>query len=315
MKVVNDSLMLAKLLNTDLGEINIERTGASYFSVETEDITPLIHIRDKFAHKGNFGHALLIAGSRGKMGAAILSAKACMRAGAGLLTAHIPGRGEVIMQVAFPEAMTEADERNDYITKLASVAEYDAIAIGPGIGLKKQTAAILYDLLRYSQKPLVIDADAINLLAENKTSLRLIPSGSILTPHSQEFDRLAGNSANPYERLQKAIQLAKDLNIYIVLKGAHTAICTPKKQCCFNSTGNSGMATAGSGDVLTGIILSLLAQSYTSLDAAVVGVFLHGLAGDIATNRRSEENMIASDIIDHLGNAFKLSTNPVLAGK
>ncbi|MDR0768340.1 MAG: NAD(P)H-hydrate dehydratase [Dysgonamonadaceae bacterium] len=305
MKTIDDSQMLTKLINMDLSGINIERAGVSYFSVETEDIMPLIPIRDPFAHKGNFGHALLVAGSRGKMGAAVLSAKACLRTGAGLLTVHIPACGETIMQTAFPEAMTATDGKNDYIAKFVSIDGYDAIAIGPGIGLQKQTAAVLYDLLKNSHKPTVIDADALNLLAKDKTSLRLIPPNSILTPHPKEFDRLAGVSANSYERLQKAIQLAENLNVYLILKGGRTAICTPQKQCYFNSTGNPGMATAGSGDVLTGIILGLLAQSYAPFDAAIAGVFLHGRAGDIAADKCSEESIIASDVIDHLGTAFK----------
>ena len=288
----------------DLDETFVGNTDVSYFLIEPEDIVPLIPVRNRFAHKGNFGHALLVAGSRGKMGAAVLGAKACLRAGAGLLTVHLPSRGEPILQAAFPEAMTEADQEEDFITRLSSVAKYNAIAIGPGIGLQKKTADALFELLGCSGKPLVIDADALNLISEDKTSLQLIPSGSILTPHPKEFDRLAGDSKTNYERLQKAVQMAGQLKVYIVLKGAHTAICTPEKQCYFNSTGNPGMATAGSGDVLTGILLGLSAQSYTSFNAAIAGVFLHGLAGDIAAKKSSEESLIAGDIIDNLGNAF-----------
>ena len=305
MNKINDAKILAQILNVDLNKVPVENREVSYFSLETEDIVHLIPLRNRFAHKGNFGHALLVAGSRGKVGAAILGAKACMRVGTGLLTVHLPARLEPIMQIAFPEAMTEADVEEYFITKFLSLAKYDAIAIGPGIGLQKKTAAVLFELLKYSNKPLVIDADALNLLSEDKTSLRLIPARSILTPHPKEFDRLAGDSENAYERLQKAIQMAEQLKIYLVLKGAHTAICTPEKQCYFNSTGNPGMATAGSGDVLTGIILGLLAQSYAPLDAAIAGVFLHGHAGDIAASKGSEESLIAGDIIDNLGNAFK----------
>ena len=305
MKKVNDSIILAKLLNMDLSKTDIESSGVFYFSVDVEDIVPLIPIRDRFAHKGYFGHALLVAGSRGKMGAAILSAKACMRAGAGLLTVHLPACGEAIMQIALPEAMTEADEKNYYITQRNTLDNYSAIAIGPGIGMERETAAVLFELLKYSNKPLVIDADALNLLSEDKNMMWAVPPGSIFTPHPREFDRLAGPSANAYERLQKAILLAEELKVYIVLKGTYTAVCTPEKQCYFNSTGNPGMATAGSGDVLTGIILGLLAQSYTSLNAAIVGVFLHGLAGDIAASTYSEESVIAGDIVNNLGKAFK----------
>jgi len=307
MNKINNLRTLAQVLNMELSEMSVEdNTGISYFSVETEDITYLIPIRNQFAHKGNFGHGLLIAGSRGKMGAAILGAKACLRAGAGLLTVHLPACGESIMQIAFPEAMTEADTEANFITKFIPLSKYDAIAIGPGIGMRKRTADVLSELLKYSNKPLVIDADALNLLSEDRTMLRSVPAGSILTPHPREFDRLAGNSESTYERLQKAIQMAEQLKVYIVLKGAHTAICTPNKQCYFNSTGNPGMATAGSGDVLTGIILGLLAQSYTPFDAAIAGVYLHGLAGDMAAVRHSEESLIAGDIIDNLGNAFKI---------
>ena len=304
MKKINDITTLAQILNMDLNKMPVKSTNASYFLVQPEDIVPLIPVRNRFTHKGNFGHALLVAGSRGKMGAAVLGAKACMRAGAGLLTVHLPGCGEPIMQTAFPEAMTKADYKEDFITRLSSSTKYDAIAIGPGIGLQKETADVLFELLKYSKKPLVIDADALNLLPEAKISLQSIPPGSILTPHPKEFDRMAGDSEDAYERLQKAIQIAEQMKIYLVLKGAHTVTCTPEKQCYFNSTGNPGMATAGSGDVLTGIILGLLAQSYTRLNAVVTGVFLHGLAGDIAANKYSEESVIASDIIAHLGNAF-----------
>ena len=304
MKKVDNIETLAQILNMDLNEAFAENTDVSYFSVEAKDIVPLIPVRNRFAHKGNFGHALLVAGSPRKMGAAVLGAKACLRAGAGLLTVHLPACGEPILQVAFPEAMTEADQEEDFITQLSSLTKYNAIAIGPGIGLKKKTAAVLSELLKYSDKPLVIDADALNLLSEDKSSLRLIPFGSILTPHPKEFDRLAGDSKTTYERLHKAIQMAEQMKVYIVLKGAHTAICTPEKQCYFNSTGNPGMATAGSGDVLTGILLGLLAQSYIPFHAAITGVFLHGLAGDIAVKKGSEESLIAGDIIDNLGNAF-----------
>ena len=304
LKKVDNIKTLAQILNMDLSEALVENTGVSYFSVEPEDIAPVIPVRNRFAHKGNFGHALLVAGSRGKMGAAILAAKACLRAGAGLLTVHLPSCGESILQVAFPEAMTEADQEEDFITRLSSLAKYDAVAIGPGIGLQRKTAALLFELLGDYDKPLVIDADALNLLSEDKSSLRLIPPRSILTPHPKEFDRLAGDSKTTYERLQKAIQMAGQLKVYLVLKGAHTAICTPEKQCYFNSTGNPGMATAGSGDVLTGILLGLSAQSYPPFHAAIAGVFLHGLAGDIAAGKSSEESVIAGDLIENLGNAF-----------
>lgn len=305
MEQLNLSQIFERILPSKLEHIFENETGISYFLVKKEDISPLIPVRNKFAHKGDFGHALLIAGSRGKMGAAILASKACMRIGSGLLTVHIPACGEIILQTAFPEAMIEIDKGHDYISEIGELDKYQAIGVGPGIGLQKETAGVLFRLFDKPGKSLVVDADALNLLSQDKTLLEHLPPHSILTPHPKEFDRLAGNSANAYERLQKAIALAVQLKSYIILKGANTAICAPDKKCYFNSTGNPGMATAGSGDVLTGIILGLLSQSYPPLHAALVGVFLHGLAGDITAAQNSEESLIASDIIDNLGLAFK----------
>jgi NAD(P)H-hydrate epimerase len=273
--------------------------------IAKEDIAKLIPVRDRFAHKGNFGHALLVAGSRGKMGAAVLAARACMRSGAGLLTVHIPSCGEIIMQTSFPEAMVKMDEATDFISNAGDTSRYNAIGLGPGLGLHKETAGALFRLFENKDKPLVIDADAINLLSQHEYLWEALPCNSILTPHTKEFDRLAGDSADSLERLQKAISLAQEKQCYIILKGYNTAICTPDGEHYINPTGNPGMATAGSGDVLTGIILGLLAQSYSPLDAALAGVVLHGFAGDMAAGQLSEESMIAGDIIEYLGAAFK----------
>ena len=305
MKHFSGNKVFEKLPTIDLHSLVRKETGIKYFSVEKTDIASLIPKRNTFAHKGNFGHALLVAGSRGKTGAAVLAAKACMRSGAGLLTVHIPACGELILQTSVPEAMVEIDKEHDYITDLESFSKYNAIGIGPGIGCNEKTAGVLLQLFENAKQPLVLDADAINLLAQNEKSQHLLPADSILTPHAGEFDRLAGNSENAYERLEKACQWAVQHKSYIVLKGAYTAVCTPNKECYFNSTGNPGMATAGSGDVLTGIILGLLAQSYSPLNASLTGVFLHGLAGDIAACEKSQESLIASDIIENLGLAFK----------
>ena len=305
MQQISNIQVFEKLPNQGLNPLIQEETGINYFFVEGSDIASLIPKRDTFAHKGNFGHALLIAGSRGKTGAAILAAKACLRSGAGLLTAHIPACGELILQTAIPEAMVEIDEERDYITDLGVIEKYSAIGIGPGIGCNEKTAGVLFRLFENAAQPLVLDADAINLIAQNEQLQHALPVYSILTPHAGEFDRLAGTPENAYERLKKACQWAVHHKVYVVLKGAYTAICTPDKVCYFNSTGNPGMATAGSGDVLTGIILGLLAQSYSPLNAALTGVFLHGLAGDIAAGEKSQESLIASDIIEKLGLAFK----------
>ena len=281
-------------------------TKTSYGLITDEDIASLIKIRDRFAHKGDFGHALLVAGSAGKMGAAVLAAKGCLRSGAGLLTVHIPSRGEVIMQTALPEAMVSIDKNADYVTKTPGITQYDAIGIGPGIGKEDDTMVLFIKLLETARtRPLVIDADALNLIADNSELLHQLPEGTILTPHVGEFDRLTGSSVNSYERIQKARAMAAEQKICVILKGAYTAVCTPTGRIFFNTTGNPGMATAGSGDVLTGIILGLLSQGYRPEEASVIGVYLHGVAGNLAAASFSEESMIAGDIIQMLGVAFK----------
>ena len=305
MKPISIAQVFEKLPKQNLNQLIQKEIDINFYSVEQANISSLIPTRDRFAHKGNFGHALLLAGSRGKTGAAVLAAKACLRSGSGLLTVHIPACGEVILQTSIPEAMIEIDKEQDMITGLGSITKYNAIGIGPGIGRDERTASALLQLFENSKQPLALDADAINLIAQNKQLQKALPANSVLTPHVGEFDRLAGNSDNAYERLLRACQWAVQHQSYIVLKGSNTAICTPDKKCYFNPTGNPGMATAGSGDVLTGIILGLLAQSYSPLNASLVGVFLHGLAGDIAANEKSQESLIASDIIENLGFAFK----------
>lgn len=283
--------------------INTEPSNYSY--VDNEFVKNIIHKRDKFSHKGSYGHALLIAGSKGKMGAAILASRACLRAGAGLLTTHVPKCGYKIIQTAIPEAMASIDENENFVTKITNIDNYSAIGIGPGIGTKNETKELLKNLFENCLKPIVIDADGLNIISKQPEILNILLNNSILTPHPKEFDRLAGNSENSEQRHLKAKQFAQQYNVYIVLKGANTQIICPDGDCYFNSTGNPGMATAGSGDVLTGIILSLLAQGYSSLHASLLGVYIHGLAGDIATNENGMEYIIASDIIENLGKAFK----------
>ena len=305
MKPISITQVFEKLPNQDLQPLIREKIEEKFYSIEDTDIASLIPIRDPFAHKGNFGHALLFAGSRGKTGAAVLAAKACLRSGSGLLTVHIPACGEIILQTSIPEAMIELDEEHEFITNLGPIAKYNAIGIGPGIGCNEKTSQVLFQLFENAKQPMVLDADAINLLAQNEQLLQALPVNSILTPHPGEFDRLAGDSENAYDRLLKACQWAVLHQSYILLKGANTAICTPDKRCYFNPTGNPGMATAGSGDTLTGIILGLLVQSYTPLHASLAGVYLHGLAGDMAANEKSQESLIASDIVEKIGLAFK----------
>lgn len=283
----------------------ISQAETDLYYTTREDLRSLLHHRNTFDHKGTYGHALLIAGSHGKAGAAVLAAKATMRSGVGKLTVHTPSCAYNIMQISVPEAMVAYDSNEKCVASFIETTPYTAIGIGPGIDTYPLTANVLEHLLHRCDKPMVIDADALNLIAANQTWLKLIPPHSILTPHPKEFDRLAGDSFSTRQRIEKAIELATEHQIYIVLKGAHTAIVTPEGSCHFNSTGNPGMATAGSGDVLTGIILGLLAQGYDPKEAALIGVWLHGFAGDCAAKVHTEEGMIASDIIDHLSDAFR----------
>jgi NAD(P)H-hydrate epimerase len=287
-----------QVLDIGLNQEAMAKMFSPYFMIERQDISCLLKKRSKFAHKGNFGHALLIAGSYGKMGAAVLAAKACLRTGVGLLTVHVPGKCVDILQTALPEAMVRVD--------VPSVDAYDGIGIGPGIGVQENVREKLLQLLQDWQQAVVLDADALNILPTLPEYHQWIPAGSILTPHPKEFDRLAGRSDTAWQRLQKAMKLAVKLKSCIVLKGAYTAICTPNGHCYFNSTGNPGMATAGSGDVLTGMILSLLSQGYSSEQAAIIGVYLHGMAGDsvIASGKQSQESLIAGDLVEEIGRCW-----------
>jgi NAD(P)H-hydrate epimerase len=293
------------VLNIGLHPEGIEKMQTGIYFTEKKDIAPLIHPRNRFAYKNNFGHALIVAGSRGKIGSAVLSAKACLKSGAGLVTAHLPACGEIIMQTAFPEAMVDADRETDFISGVDEIESFSAIGIGPGIGTADKTKAALEKILMQSKKPVILDADALNIISRNKEMLKIIPAHSILTPHVGEFDRLAGRPASSYERLEKARNLAAEINCIVVLKGAFTAVCLPGKEVHFNSTGNPGMATAGSGDVLAGLLTGLLAQSYAPAEAAKIGVYIHGLAGDIAAEKNSQESMLAGDIIENIGKAYQ----------
>ena len=299
-------------LNIGLLPDAITQQDTKYFAIQKEEIAEYASPRHKFAHKGNFGHACLIAGSRGMMGACVLAAKACLRTGAGWVTAHIPQMGNVIMQTAVPEALVSLDESPEVFSQIPDPNHYSAIGIGPGIGKKQETQQALFALLHkinvqenvFSGR-LALDADALNILSENRDWLELLPPNSILTPHPGEFDRLAGNSENGYQRHLKQIDMARKYSVFIVLKGAHTSVATPDGYCFFNTTGNPGMATAGSGDVLTGIIVSLLAQGWSPRYAACAGVWLHGAAGDQAAKNLGQQALIASDIIKNIGKAFK----------
>ncbi len=273
--------------------------------VERSLVKKMLKTRDKFSHKTNYGRVLLITGSRGKMGASVLSAKACLRIGAGLVTVHAPICGYQILQTAVPEAMVSVDFGEINITSAPEVEQYSTIGIGPGIGQHFDTFEVLSQVISNARSPMVIDADAINIIAQERDFMKMLPQGSILTPHPGEFKRIVGFWEDDYDRLEQQMAYSKDFGIYIVLKGAHTSVSTPDGKVYFNSTGNPGMATGGSGDVLTGIITGLLAQHYQPLEASVLGVYIHGLAGDLASLSLGEESMIASDIIDYLPRAYQ----------
>lgn len=272
--------------------------------IEKNEVKPIVKPRSRFSHKGNYGHGLLIAGSYGKMGAAVLSSKACLRTGIGLLTTHIPSSAVNILQTAIPEAMLSIDNNENFCSEVKHLEKYNTIGIGPGLGTENPTQLALKLLLQNTSNPMVLDADALNILSENKTWLAFLPKNSIITPHPKEFERLAGKSYNSLEKLEKQKAISVKFNIYIVLKGSYTSISTPNGKLYFNSTGNPGMATAGSGDVLTGVILSLLAQNYSPEEACILGVYLHGLAGDFAAMKKGFEAMIAGDIVENLADAF-----------
>lgn len=275
----------------------------SYFLTK-DFIAEKIKRRKKFSHKGTFGHALLIAGSYGKMGAAVLAARAGLRAGCGLLTCHIPHLGYKIIQTAVPEAMCSIDPSDLMFTEFPKLENFTAVGVGPGLDKKTNTRRALRELLLASPQKMVVDADALNILSENKEWLGLLPENSILTPHPKEFERLVGTTNDSYTQLQEQLALSIKHKVIVVLKGAYTRISFPDGRVFFNTTGNPGMATAGSGDVLTGIILGLLAQDYCAEDAALIAVYLHGLAGDLAVKNTSDNSLIASDITDFLGKAF-----------
>ncbi|PKQ65500.1 bifunctional ADP-dependent (S)-NAD(P)H-hydrate dehydratase/NAD(P)H-hydrate epimerase [Labilibaculum filiforme] len=275
-----------------------------YRMLSKEFVKSLLMPRKKFDHKGTYGHGLLISGSYGKMGAAILASRASLRSGIGLLTTHIPRLGYQILQTAVPEAMVSIDRSDIIFTEYPDLSQFKAIAIGPGIDKKQNSFRAMIDLLKEVKVPMVIDADAINIIGEHPELKKELPLGSIFTPHVKEFERLVGKSDDSYTRNCMQREFAKNNEISLVLKGAYTAICCPEGSCYFNPKGNPGMATAGSGDVLTGIILSLLSQGYPSHVAAIIGVYLHGLAGDLASVDFGVEALTASDIVDYLPKAW-----------
>jgi hydroxyethylthiazole kinase-like uncharacterized protein yjeF len=293
------------VLNIGLNKQFIEKSDSSYYLLERKDISNLLKHRQKFSHKGTYGKALLISGSYGKMGAAVLASRAALRSGLGLLTTHVPQCGYTILQTAVPEAMASIDNNEKIFSELPALEDYDAIGFGPGIGLENATVKAFTAFLEQVKKPVVIDADGLNMLAAHRGLLAIIPQHSVLTPHPKEFERLVGPWKNDFDRLEKLKHFADRTKTIIILKGANSAVAMPDGNVYFNSTGNPGMATGGSGDVLTGLLTGLLAQGYTPQEASILGVYIHGLAGDLAASTKSMNAMIASDIVESISDTFK----------
>ncbi len=294
-----------KILDIGLSAQKLGETETPYEITSEADVAPLLKPRNPFGHKGTFGHALLVAGRHGMAGAAVLAAKACLRSGVGKVTVRTPKSNNDILQIAVPEAVLSLDAHAEHLSAPIDAEPYDALAIGPGIGTHAETAVAFIEQVRHARIPVLIDADGLNILSEHKGWLQQIPNDAVLTPHPLEFRRLGTRSVDSYSTLSEAMELAQRHSLYIILKGHFTAVCTPEGKAYFNPTGNSGMATAGSGDVLSGIVAALLSQKLSVLDACRLGTYLHGLAGDIAADRLGQESLTASDIIGALPDAFR----------
>ncbi len=292
-----------EVIDIGLDEEFIDSLESKYFLTQKEDIEQIYKVRDKFSHKGSFGHSLIIGGSYGKMGAMTLTSKAALKSGSGLVTSYVPKCGYKILQIAIPEVMVEVDSENE-LHYFNYKSNPTVIGIGPGMGVSEKTLKGFSKFLKENDLPLVIDADALNLLSIKKELLKWIPKGSILTPHPKELERLVGKWKNDYDKLEKLKVFSIKYRLILVLKGAYTTI-VDGDNFYFNTTGNPALATAGSGDVLTGIITGLIAQKYTPLDAAILGVYLHGKSADIGIKGYSVETFTASNIIDYLSAAFK----------
>jgi ADP-dependent NAD(P)H-hydrate dehydratase / NAD(P)H-hydrate epimerase len=298
------------LVDIGLSKNFLQQLDTPYFFTDADTIRALYRKRSKWSHKGDFGKILLVAGSKGKIGAVVLCTRACLRAGSGLLTVYAPACAYEILQTSAPEAMTLLDGDETQISQAPDLSGFTVLGVGPGMGTSEKTYVAFKALLEAAKVPLVLDADALNLLARHQELLDLLPADTILTPHPKEFERLVGSWENSFERLEKQRAFSRQYGVVLVLKGAHTSISAPDGRVFFNSTGNAGMATGGTGDVLTGILAASLGQGYGAFDAAVLGVFLHGLAADLAIEELGIESMIASDLIHYLPKAYKKIAEP-----
>lgn len=298
-----------KIIDIGLSDKAIADTGASYHLIEADDVRAILKPRNPVSSKADYGTGLLVAGSYGMLGAAVMGARGALRAGIGKLFIESPKCGFQVIQTAVPEAMYQYNKGDLFLTELKSERPYTAIAIGPGLGTHDATVQAMEDFLLTYKQPLVLDADALNCIARKPVLLNSLPVLSILTPHAGEFDRLFGKQPTAEARLIKAMEIARFYSIIIVLKGHYTAIASPKGITYFNSSGTPAMATGGSGDVLTGILLALLAQGYSPVQASIAGVYIHGIAGELAAREHGEWGVTATDIADNTGKAIKMIMN------
>lgn len=291
-----------EVLDIGLDKEYAESLDSNYSLINKETLKSIREKRPVFSHKGTYGHANIIAGSKGMMGAAVLSTRAAIVSGAGLTTATVPEIGLNVLQTLVPVAMCNVQYGKEELTQSIAIEDKYTYGIGPGLGTSKKTKATIADFIRNIKRPIVIDADALNCIAAHPELLKVVPENSILTPHIKEFDRLFGESENSLERIAKLSEYSQKYKVIIVLKDARTVIATPHGECFFSLYGNPGMATGGSGDVLTGLITGLLTQKYSPEAAAKMAVLMHGLAGDKAAEKYSQSAMTAEDIIEEIRN-------------
>ncbi|MBU2973486.1 NAD(P)H-hydrate dehydratase [Zobellia sp. B3R18] len=292
-----------EVLDIGLDSEFLVNTETEYELIGKNEMLPVYIPREKFSHKGTHGHGLIVGGSYGKIGAVHLASKACLYAGSGLVTAFVPKCGYIPLQTNFPEAMVLTDNDENHISKIEFDIDPTVVGVGVGLGKDASTVKALDEFLRANKKPLVIDADALNILSENKALLGKIPAQTVLTPHPKELERLIGSWKDDFDKLKKAKEFSKKYDCVLVIKGSHTITIYDDKGYV-NTTGNPGMGTGGTGDVLTGVITGLIAQGYNPLNAVVFGVYLHGRAGDIAVEKTGYQALTASHVVDAIGLAF-----------
>jgi len=293
-----------EILDIGLDKEFIHQIQSGIDLIGKQEVLPLYIPREKFGHKGTYGHSLLIGGSKGKIGSMVLASKACMRIGSGLTTAIIPECGYEVLQTSVPEVMVHENDSDDYIENFGALGEItNAIGVGIGLGKHPKTAKAFKDFLKGNKEPIVVDADALNIISENVDFLELLPENSILTPHPKELERLIGSWKDDFDKIEKTKAFSNTNKCIVLIKGAHS-IVVYGGQLFVNNTGNPGMATAGSGDVLTGMLTGLLAQGYAPINAVIFGVYLHGRAGDLALQEFGYQALLASDIIEYIGKAY-----------